>query len=211
LNPSLSLDKKLSICCVNKPVFWEPRFKLRERWEPPIGNGKYFLAQFPLSIVSQVLIIKNVEIELVIKINNQENTPYIIAISPYLETDFKLTSVISSNNSNSNSSITLGGGAIGNTGISLPLRLMPDITGVIKAENNKAVWFISPGHLWRIFNSSRIKGLYSLKTIFAMPSGISEITSKLYVRVCAQEWQKKKVYYFYNEFIFTNILDHSCL
>jgi len=216
LNPSLSLDKKLSICRVSRPVFWEPKFKLGERWVSPIGDSKYFLAQFPLFVLSQGLIVTKLEVELDIRTSRQKDDPFIIALSPYLETEFSLPSVICPSTQTSDPIITLRGGPSGSIGFNAQLILLPDIIGIIKAENYKAVWYFTPGHLWRILNSSRIRGFYPLKAIMAIPSEISEITSKLYVKVCAQEWQRKKVYNFYNKFIFEDmldqhILDHSCL
>lgn len=205
MNPSSSFDKDLAI---TRPGFWDAGCKLRERWASPIGNHNYFLSQYPLSVRSQGLIVTKIEVELNIEVDSKKDNPYIITLSPNLETEFSLSSVISSKNLNSSPSFTLGSGAIADTGITLPLAPRPEIIGLIELESNKAVWCISSGYLWRILNSSRISGLYLLKAILAIPIGTSKIVSRLHVNVCAQEWQKRQIYYFHNKFIFDNLLDN---
>ena len=208
MNPSSSSDKYLSLCCITRPNFCDAGCKLRERWASPIGNHNYFLSQYPLSVRSQGLIVTKIEVELNIEVDSKKDNPYIITLSPNLETEFSLSSVISSKNLNSSPSFTLGSGAIADTGITLPLAPRPEIIGLIELESNKAVWCISSGYLWRILNSSRISGLYLLKAILAIPIGTSKIVSRLHVNVCAQEWQKRQIYYFHNKFIFDNLLDN---
>lgn len=208
MNPSSSLDKNLAIritciTCITRPNFWDAGCKLRERWASPIGNHNYFLAQYPLSVRSQGLIVTKIEVELNIEVDSKKDSPYITVISPNLETEFNLSSVIPSKNSNSSPSITFEG-----TGITLPLAPRPEIMGLIESEGHKAVWCVSSGYLWRILNSSRIRGLYLLKAILAIPNGTSEIISRLRVNAYAQEWQKRQIYYFHNKFIFDNILDN---
>lgn len=214
MNSSNSGDKKLSvICSITRPDFWYAGCKLRELWASPIGNHNYFLAQYPLSILSQQgLIVTKIDVELNIEVDSKEDSPHIMTISPNLDTDFNLNSVPSSQNLINSSIINLGGGTIGNTGIPFPafsLELRPDIIGLIKGESNKAVWFISSGPLWRILKSSQIKGLYLLKAIFAIPLETSEIISRLHVNVYAKERLKQRIYKFYNDSIFPINLDHK--
>jgi len=198
LNPSNHQDNKSFLCSIGRPEIWAAEDKL-EKWVPPIGEANYLLAQYPLS-VSPVLIVTKIEIELYIEVGSKKATPYIANLSPALEVEYQISPIISYENQDNRPNVTLKSGSIGyGTEITLPFAPRPCITGVIAEENNRGIWSIDSGRLWRIFHSSRIKGTYLLKAILVIPPKASKIIHRFKVRVSTQSWTNMKDIYDFNK------------